>query len=134
MFWFCRRRWPVNLADRLPRTAHAGLFLGRFLAVSNRRSLFKGYFFYWMMSHLRNAIEALAAYSVVHKPAVLILVKIISDNAPSIKFMHPFARHGETIWMPPHQEKPFMEMIVTDKYKTAFAQAKIEIHAQLGRR
>ena len=33
--------------------------------------------------------------------------------------------------MPPHPEEPFMEVIVTDKHETAFAQAKVEIKRPL---
>lgn len=75
------------------------------------------------------AFHAIAPYSIVDKPAMLIPAKLISDNAPAIEPMQPFPIDVVTPFTPSHPKEPFMEVIETDKRETGFAQAKIKIKA-----
>ena len=99
------------------------------VAVSNGMPLFEVYLFHWMMSRLRDALKALPAYSSVDKSAMLIASEVISDDGPSIKFMHPLPSDVEDIFAlmssQPMRER-LMEMIVTNEHEKVFAQAEIE--------
>src|SRR5208283_560134 len=80
-------------------------------------------------SSMGGAFHAFTPYSIIDKPTVLIPAKVISDDAPAIEARQPFPTDVVTPFMPSHPKEPFMEMIVTDKYKTGFAQAKVKINA-----
>ena len=112
----------TRLARLLPTLVIASFF--KRLTVSNRMPLFK-----IRMFHVSQACDTIAPDSVVYKPAVLIPAKVISDDASAIEAMQPFPTNVVTPFMPSHPEEPIMEMIVADKYKTGFAQAKIKINA-----
>src|ERR1039457_6617242 len=80
-------------------------------------------------SPMGGAFHALAPDSMVDKPAMLIPAKLIPENAPPIKSMKPLPVNVVGIFPASHSEKPLMEVVVVNKCKNAFAEAKIKINS-----
>jgi hypothetical protein len=114
------RCFPARFLARFP----ARFLTRKFVAVSNRMSLLEARMFH---STMCGAFHSVAPYSVVDKPAVLIPVKFISDNAPSIEIMKAFSTNMSAKFMASHPEESIVEVIVIHKGENAFAQTKLKV-------
>src|SRR5664280_618482 len=71
--------------------------------------------------------DALTAQPFVDKSAMLVSVKLVSEDGSAIKAMHHFPVHVEGILYPAAVAKVVvMEVIVPHEHKEVLAQAKIE--------
>src|ERR1039457_5593955 len=89
--------------------------LGQQIPVANRMPLFK-----IGMRHVRQVFDAVTADAVVHKPAMFVVAKFISDDAAAIESVQPFMADMISPFVSAHPKETLVEMVVANKSKTGF--------------